>query len=49
MKIKIKKEEDRLKVATILVKNGYQVAQKREKTTPTSRTYEYYIEAKEQN
>lgn len=47
MKIRINREEDRLTVAAILVKNGYQVVQVKEKPTPTSRSYVYYIEAKE--
>ena len=45
MKIEISKEEDRMTVAAILVKNGYRVAQLKEKRGTTNRSYIYYIEA----
>lgn len=45
MKIEIFKEEDRLEVAAILVKNGYKVWQGKEKKTPTGKAYVYFIEA----
>ena len=47
MRIKINREEDRLVVAAILVKNGYKVAQVKEKPNPNARSYVYYIEAEE--
>lgn len=45
MKLEIYKEDDRLAVAAILVKNGYRVSQGKEKKTPTGRAFVYYIEA----
>lgn len=47
MKLYIYNEEDRLKVAAVLVKNGYKVCQGREKRTPTGKSYAYFIEAEE--
>lgn len=44
MKLIIYKEEDRLTVAAILVKNGYTVRQGRERKGPNGKTYVYYIE-----
>lgn len=49
MKIEIFKEEDRLTVAAILVKNGYMVRQGKERTTPTGKSYVYFLEAKKVN
>ena len=46
MKLRIFAEEDRLKVAAILVRNGYRVSQGKEKR-PSGRSYEYYIEAED--
>ncbi len=43
MKIEIYNEDDRLKVAAILVKNGYTVRQTKEKRTPTGRSYYYFL------
>ncbi len=45
MKLEIYKEDDRLAVAAILVKNGYRVSQGKEKKTPAGRAFVYYIEA----
>ena len=45
MKLEIFKEEDRITVAAILVKNGYTVRQFKERKTPKSKSYSYYIEA----
>ena len=45
MKIDINREDDRLTVAAILVKNGYTVRQGKERRTPTARVNTYYIEA----
>lgn len=47
MKLYIFNEEDRLKVAAILVKNGYRVSQDKERKTPTGKSYAYFIEAEE--
>ena len=43
MELKIFNQEDRLKVAEILVKNGYTVSQKRRQKTPNGKSYEYYL------
>ncbi len=43
-KIKVMKEEDRAAMAQILVKEGYEVRQRRYKETEKSRAYTYYIE-----
>jgi hypothetical protein len=45
MKIDINREDDRLTVAAILVKNGYTVRQDKERRTPTARVNTYFIEA----
>ncbi len=45
MKLEIYNEADRLEVAAILVKNGYRVCQGKERRSPTSKAYTYYIEA----
>lgn len=47
MKIRIFVEEDRLKVAAILVKNGYQVSQGKEPRTKGGKSYGYYLEAED--
>ena len=44
MKIEIQKEEDRLTVAAILVKNGYTVKQGKEKRS-NSNMYTHFLEA----
>ena len=44
MRLEIYKEEDRLAVAAVLVKNGYKVWQGKERQTPTGRSYTYYLE-----
>lgn len=41
--LRIFNQEDRLKVAEILIKNGYTVAQRRKAKSPTGKTYEYYL------
>ena len=43
MELKIYNIEDRLKVAEILIKNGYTVAQRKRQKTPTGKTNEYYL------
>ncbi len=45
MRIEIFKEEDRMTVAAILVKNGYKVFQGKKRKTPTSKSYVYFLEA----
>ena len=45
MKLEIYNEEDRLKVAAILVKNGYTVRQSKEKRMPSGKSYVYYLHA----
>lgn len=49
MKLYIFNEEDRLKVAAILVKNGYKVWQGKERKTPTGKSCAYFIEAEEKS
>lgn len=43
MKIRIFNEDDRMKVAAILIKNGYQVSQGKE--LRTAKSYDYYLDA----
>ena len=43
-KLEIFKEEDRLAVAAILVKNGYRVNQGKERASPTGKSYVYFLE-----
>lgn len=43
MELKIFNLEDRLKVAEILIKNGYTVSQKKRQRNPTGKTLEYYL------
>ena len=45
MQIEIYKEEDRLIVAAILVKNGYKVCQRKVRKTPNSKAYIYLLDA----
>lgn len=45
MKIEIFKEEDRMTVAAILVKNGYRVSQGKGRKAPNSKAYVYFLEA----
>ena len=49
MKIEIFKEEDRMTVAAILVKNGYRVAQGKGRKSPNSKAYVYFLEAEKVN
>ena len=44
--IRIYNMEDRLTVAGILVKNGYDVGQHKKKRTETGKTLDYYVHAK---
>ena len=43
MELRIFNLEDRLKVAEILIKNGYTVSQKKRQRNPTGKTMEYYL------
>lgn len=43
-RLEIFKEEDRLAVAAVLVKNGYRVSQGKERTTPKGKSYTYFLE-----
>ena len=45
MRIEIAREDDRLTVAAILVKNGYTVRQGKERKATRSSVYTYYVEA----
>ncbi len=47
MELKIYKLEDRLTVSSILVKNGYEVAQKKRPKGLDGRSIEYYLDVKE--
>ena len=44
MRIEVFKEEDRLTVAAILVKNGYTVRQGKERKGPNGKSYVYFVE-----
>lgn len=44
MKIEIFKEEDRMTVAAILVKNGYRVSQGKCRKAPNSKAYVYFLD-----
>lgn len=44
MKLIIFREEDRLIIASLLVKNGYTVRQGMQKKSNSSKAYEYYVE-----
>lgn len=46
-KVKIYNLDDRLSVAQILIKNGYTVAQGKEKRTPDGRSMVYYLAFRE--
>lgn len=45
MKLVIAKEEDRITVAGILIKNGYTVRQGRQKKEPSKKAIEYFLDA----
>ncbi len=47
MELKIYNQEDRLTVATILIKNGYTVAQGKKQRTPTGKSLDYYLKVSE--
>ncbi len=44
IRIKIFKEEDRIQVAGILIKNGYTVRSGKCKRTETGKVYDYFLE-----
>lgn len=43
MELRIYNQADRLEVASILIKNGYTVAQIKRQRTPTGKTVDYYL------
>lgn len=45
IELTIAKEEDRIQVAGILIKNGYRVQQTKRKRTATAKAYEYLLTA----
>lgn len=47
MELKIYNQEDRLTVASILIKNGYTVAQSKKQRTPTGKTLDYFLRVSE--
>lgn len=48
MKLEIYNEEDRMKVAAILVRNGYTVRQDKERKTPTGKSYTYFLQVEKE-
>lgn len=47
MELKIYGKEERLKVAAILIDNGYTVSQGKRQRTPTGKTMEYFLRVAE--
>lgn len=47
MKLEIFKQEDRMTVAAILVKNGYKVSQGKARKAPNSKSYIYFLDVEE--
>ena len=47
MYLKIYNQQDRLDVATILLKNGYTVSQTKRKNNPNGKTVDYYLAVEE--
>lgn len=47
MELRIYSKEDRLKIAAILIDNGYTVSQGKRQKTPTGRSLEYYLKVTE--
>lgn len=43
IELKIYNQQERMDVATILIKNGYTVSQRKRQKTPTGKTVEYYL------
>lgn len=49
IELKIYNKEDRLKVAQILIDNGYTVSQGKRQRTPTGKTLDYFLRITESN
>ncbi len=47
VQLRIYSQEDRLNVAQILIKNGYQVNQAKKKRSESGKTVDYYLEVRE--
>lgn len=47
MELKIYNKEDRLKVAQILIDNGYTVSQGKRQRTPTGKSLDYFLRVTE--
>lgn len=47
MELKIYNQEDRLTVASILIKNGYTVSQGKRQRSPTGKTLDYFLKVSE--
>lgn len=47
MELKIYNKDDRLKVAQILIDNGYTVSQGKRQRTPTGKTLDYFLKVVE--
>lgn len=47
IRLRIYSQEDRLNIAQILIKNGYQVNQMKKKRSETGKTVDYYLEIRE--
>lgn len=45
IELRIYEQKDRLEVATILIKNGYDVGQHKRKRTETGKSVDYYLHA----
>ena len=43
MELRIYNQQDRLNVASILIKNGYTVSQTKRQKTPTGKTVDYFL------
>lgn len=43
IELKIYNQQERMDVATILIKNGYTVSQRKRQKTPTRKTMDYYL------
>lgn len=49
IRIKIFREEDRVLVAGVLIKNGYTVRSGKAKKTETGKTYDYFLEISDES
>ena len=43
VELRIYNQQDRLEVASILIKNGYTVSQTKRQKTPTGKTVDYFL------